>query len=141
MKRGTIEHPKVAVLAMRLNLHLLTTIGLLEALWHWTARFCPDGGIGRYTDDAIVAGIHWDTSLGNPRRVIPALTSVNGESRFLDPCDECRLGVHDWHEHADEAVRKFLSRNGQLFWNGVDPAWRKPVETLSRHCRDKGKEK
>jgi len=23
-----------------------------------------------------------------------------------------------------------------LFWNGVDPAWRKPVETLSRHCRD-----
>ena len=113
---------------MRLNLPLLTTVGLLESLWHWTARYCPAGDIGKYSDEAILAGIHWEASLGDPSRVIPTMSSTKLEKRWLDPCKSCRLGVHDWHEHADEAVRKVLQRAGLKFWNGFDPFWRNAAE-------------
>ena len=49
MKRGTPDHPKVAKLASMIGLPipwaLPYTVGLLEMLWHFTAKFAPRGDI------------------------------------------------------------------------------------------------
>ena len=56
MKRGTINHPKTLMLAETLGVHHLTAVGILEALWHWTATYAPKGDIGRYPDAIIASG-------------------------------------------------------------------------------------
>ena len=47
MKRNTIDHPKTKALARALGLPLYSGVGVLEALWHWTARHAPAGDVGR----------------------------------------------------------------------------------------------
>ena len=51
MKRGTIDHPKTLQLASVLKIRLLEAVGLLESLWHWTAKYSPRGNIGQYPDE------------------------------------------------------------------------------------------
>ena len=76
--------------------------------WHFTAEFCPQGDIGRFSDARIEAGVHWTGKRG---RLVQALT----DARWLDQDSECRLLVHDWHEHADGVVKKRLERAGLSF--------------------------
>ncbi|HUA82651.1 MAG TPA: hypothetical protein VMB85_02255 [Bryobacteraceae bacterium] len=91
-----------------LKVGLATAVGYLELLWHFTAEFAPRGDIGKFDDDRIEAAMDWHGKRG---RLISALI----DSKWMDPHSECRLYVHDWSEHADEAVRKRLSRSGQEF--------------------------
>lgn len=114
MKRGTIDHPKTLMLADLLNIHLLTAAGLLEALWHWTASRTPRGDVGRYPNVIIARGCHWDGDAD-------AMVSAMVECGWLDECEAHRLVVHDWSEHADEAVKKKLARAGDAFADGVEP--------------------
>ena len=107
MKRGTIDHPKTLQLAAVLKIRLLEAVGLLESLWHWTAKYSPRGNIGQYPDEFIAHGIHWQ-GRGD---VIDALI----QCRWLDRSAEHRLVVHDWHEHADESTKKSMLRRGLLF--------------------------
>ena len=108
MKRGTPRHPKVAQLRTVLKVGLATAVGYLELLWHFTAEFAPRGDIGKFDDDRIEAAMDWHGKRG---RLISALI----DSKWIDHHAECRLCVHDWSEHADEAVRKRLSRSDQEF--------------------------
>jgi hypothetical protein len=108
MKRGTPRHPKVAQLRKLLKVGSATAVGYLELLWHFTAEFAPRGDIGRFHDDRIEAAMDWH---GKPGRLVSALI----DSKWIDLHSECRLCVHDWSEHADEAVRKRLSRSSQEF--------------------------
>jgi len=103
MKRGTPRHPKIAHLCELLRVKLPTAVGYLELLWHFTAEFAPQGDIGRFADQRIEAAISWPGSPGN-------LASALVEAGWLDRNEEHRLVVHDWHDHADDAVRKRLSR-------------------------------
>ena len=107
MKRGTIEHPKTLQLASVLNIRLLEAVGLLESLWHWTAKYSPRGDIGQYPDEFIAHGIHWQGKAD----VIAALI----QCRWIDRHSEHRLIVHDWHEHADESTKKAMFRKGLRF--------------------------
>lgn len=102
MKRGTPDHPKTLGLMRRLSCSRFEAIGILETLWHWTARFAPRGDIGRWTDVQIEAGLGWS----GPEGLIPALL----ESRWLDSDQTHRLIVHDWAQHADDATKKVLHR-------------------------------
>lgn len=108
MKRGTPRHPKVAHLRQILKVGLATAVGYLELLWHFAAEFAPRGDVGRYDDLRIEAALDWH---GKPGRLVSALI----ESGWIDRHSECRLCVHDWADHADDAVRKRLSRLGQQF--------------------------
>lgn len=118
MKRGTPDHPKTAALAQALDVHRLTAIGLLEQLWHWTARYAPRGDIGRWPAQTIAQGLYWD---GEPEKLERALI----DSGWLDEDPEHRLLVHDWAQHADDAVKKSLARHKMDF------------ATVSRRRRDR----
>ncbi len=121
MKRGTPRHPKIAHLRQLLKVGLAAAVGYLELLWHFTAEFAPKGDVGRFSDERIEGAMDWH---GKSGRLVAALT----ESGWLDHHSECRLCVHDWAHHADEAVKKRLSRLGLKF---VEVGAR-----VTEHCPD-----
>ncbi len=108
MKRGTPDHPKLRGLARMLGLETWGAVGILESLWHFTARFAPRGDIGRYSDEDIALGIDYR---GRVDELMCALTQL----RWIDACAVNRYVVHDWAEHADESVKKLILRNGWEF--------------------------
>ncbi len=74
-------------------------VGILEALWHFTATQAPRGDIGRWSDDQIASAIGWE---GTSDYLITALV----ESRWIDKSEEFRLLVHDWVDHSDQTVKR-----------------------------------
>jgi hypothetical protein len=108
MKRGTPRHPKVAHLRQLLKIGLAPAVGYLELLWHFASEFAPQGDVGRFADERIEAALHWQ---GRTGKLVSALV----ESGWLDHHPGCRLCVHDWGDHCDDAVRKRLSRAGLSF--------------------------
>lgn len=114
MKRNTPDHPKMKSLAKKLGIPKYAAVGIMESLWNFTADYCPDGGIGRYTDDQIAESIGWD---GSSLELISALA----EARWLDQAGEFRLVIHDWPEHADDNVHAKLARGLRTFADGTLP--------------------
>jgi hypothetical protein len=118
MKQGTTEHPKFAAFCLRLGFEQWEGHGLLDSMWHFTARFAPQGDIGRWPDDAIAKGIGYGRPKPAWNEVIQALI---GE-RWLDPvAPPVRLLVHDWSQHAEERVRLLLARAHLFFADGKPP--------------------
>lgn len=111
MKRGGPEHPKVRALAERLNIHRMHAVGMLEVLWHATARHHPQGNIGKWPDTFIATAVEWE---GDPTALVNALVDCG----LFDRHPEHRLLVHDWHEHADDSTKKALTRSGRPFLSG-----------------------
>lgn len=101
MKRGTIDHPKLLNLCALLNLRRYEAVGLLESIWHFTAKFVPQGDIGKYSNNAIAKAIDWNKS---PDRLIEALC----ETGWLDQDASHRLLVHDWSDHMDQTTKRVL---------------------------------
>lgn len=111
MKRGTPRHPKIYDLLQALDLPVRSravVIGYLELLWHFTAEFAPQGDIGKFSDDRLEGAMDWGGKRG---KLIEALTT----SKWCDVSSRHRLLVHDWHEHADDSVKKKLVRAGLSF--------------------------
>lgn len=108
MKRGTPDHPKMKALVRALQIPQPHAVGLMENLWHWCARFCPQGDIGKWSNQDIAAGAFWD---GDPDVFVDALVSC----RWLDMSRHVRLSIHDWEDHCDEAVKKYLKRKELKF--------------------------
>jgi hypothetical protein len=106
--RAVPDHPKFADLKSKLGLPKGASLGWLEALWHFTGRFTPQGNIGKYTDQAIEAWVEWD---GAPGELVAALI----ETGWLDKDCDHRILVHDWREHADKATKNALSRANLTF--------------------------
>lgn len=104
-------------LCQRLSIPQYAAVGLLESLWHLTAKEAPQGDIGKLSNEDIALGLEWD---GDPEKLVASLIS----SKWIDESEKHRLVVHDWHEHADEAVKKKLIRKSLQFLS---------VSPLSRH--------
>jgi hypothetical protein len=117
MKRGTIDHPKTRHLCTLLNIIRPTAVGILECLWHWTAMYAPQGDIGKHSDDAIEEACFWPSTKRGKGKLLAALIAAG----WVDKDPGHRLIVHDWDEHADEAVKKRLTRAGIDFVTGKDP--------------------
>lgn len=112
MKRSGVDHPKIILLSQLLHIEIWGAVGVLELVWNFTGKFAPQGDIGKYSDEQIAEAVHWRVRSGS--RGVPTgvrLRSALVQAGFLDTCDCHRLVVHDWPDHADEAVRKFLSRH------------------------------
>src|SRR5690348_9760858 len=103
MKREAITHTKMKRLCRRLDLPLWQAVGLLESIWHLTAREAPRGDIGKLSDEDITLGIDYR---GDESKLIDALIG----SGWLDRDPVGRLAVHDWADHADDAVHMRLAR-------------------------------
>ena len=121
MKRGACEHPKVYDLMARLKKRRPEVLGYLELLWQFAAKFAPQGNIGRFPDDRIEAACDWTGRRG-------ALIDALVQAGWLQLDSSYRILVHDWHEHADNTVRKRLQRDRLTFFQ--------PTETTSRQCPD-----
>lgn len=106
MKNGTTELLKFVKLQRRLGESRRGIIGLLEGLWLATARNCPSGDIGRFTNEEIAIMVDWS---GDPDELVSVLV----ECRWLDACDTHRLVVHDWHEHCPQYVKGNIKKYGR----------------------------
>ena len=117
MKRGTPDHWKMRELARLLNLParfgIATANGIMERLWHYTAKFHPRGDIGASPDWAIADACGWSCGtrtdrLGQDSDKLAAFIDALVVARWLDRDKVCRLLVHDWADHADSSVKKWL---------------------------------
>ena len=102
MKRTTDGHPKLLELMDRLGLRRWEAFGLLECLWHFTAKFTPIGNIGKFSDETIARSLDWDRT--SPADLISALVDVG----WLDPC-EPGFVEEDSEEQSGRALRDFSS--------------------------------
>ena len=114
MKREAINHTKMKRLCRRLNIHAWQAVGLLESLWHLTARETPRGDIGKLSDDDIAIGIDYH---GDAVDMLAALV----DCRWLDVHPDHRLLVHHWPDHCDDSVNMKLARAKQFFADGSAP--------------------
>jgi hypothetical protein len=114
MKRGTPDHPKMLALASALDIPIHQAVGLLEMLWHFTARYAPIGDIGKWSDSVIANRLDWRE---DQSRLIQAFVATG----WLEKNDKSRLVIHGWSEHSDDAVDKYLNDKGLLYWNGDKP--------------------
>ena len=95
-------------LAYRLSLPRHAAVGLMEMLWHFTARYTPQGDIGKYSDAAIAEELDWRAS---PEMLIRSLML----SGWLEEHSAYRLIVHDWPDHSDQTVSRYLKNHGLEF--------------------------
>jgi hypothetical protein len=106
--RAVPDHPKFAHLKALLGLGKGATLGYLEAVWHFTGRFTPQGDIGKYSDSQIENWVEWPGEAGE-------LIAAMVEAKWIDRDDVHRLLVHDWHQHADKATKNALGRAEKKF--------------------------
>ena len=144
MKRGTPDHPKTLDLAEAIQKFLAAsgtdlpfeivqsyTCGMLERLWHFTARYAPSGLVATHSAQRIARAIGWTHDADWLLRTMT-------DGRFYDDIEGVGLVVHDWHIHSDDAADKWLWDKGLTYANGSKPRrGSKQVATKSRRRRDK----
>lgn len=120
-KRGVGDHPKTLELAEQLGIPVCYAVGVLELFWHWVAKQKPHGDLSEVKPAAIAHGIRFP---GTGIELVEALTVAG----FIDRSGE-RVLVHDWSEHADNAVHAYLKKRNEKFADGRPPfARNRPVE-------------
>lgn len=120
MKKGGPSHPKVLGIANVLGIHRLHALGLLEQMFHWVYEYCPGGDIGKWSNQVIADGIHWD---GDSDKLIDVLVDLG----WIDRCANHRLVIHDWAEHAPNWIHSLVSRD-ELQFASLEPI--SPIEGL-----------
>jgi len=139
VKVGTPEHPKTLMLAASLEFSKKEVTGLLELLWHFTARYAPQGNIGKFPAAMIAGAV--DYTEGSPERLMEALH----ECGWLDTHAEHGFLVHDWRDHCPDRTDKWLLDNDLIYADGQptkrttkgNGKSRDPVATKSRQSRTK----
>jgi hypothetical protein len=90
-------------LAEELGIPIYAAHGIMEMLWHYAGDYAMNGDIGKLPDVQIARGVGWG---GDPGALIEALVKVH----WIDRHPVYRLIIHDWNHHAQEWVKKKLSR-------------------------------
>lgn len=120
-KRGVGDHPKTLELAEQLGIPVCYAVGVLELFWHWVAKQKPHGDLTEVKPAAIAHGIRFP---GTGIELVDALVVAG----FIDRTGD-RVMVHDWSEHADNAVHAYLKKRKERFADGRAPFSRnRPVE-------------
>lgn len=102
-------------LAAVLDVQRWGAVGILESLWHFAQEYAQAGDVGRHADEAIARAIGWTDN---------AATLISGLAAggWLDRCICHRLRVHDWPQHADQTVQRWLASRTQSFLACYDDA-------------------
>jgi hypothetical protein len=114
MKREAFNHGKMKQLCRRLDIPLWQAVGLLESIWNLTAKECPRGDIGRLSDEYICLAMDYR---GDETVLMEGLI----HARWIDRQETARLVIHDWYDHADDAVHRKLARAHLFFVTGEAP--------------------
>lgn len=107
MKRGTSDHPKVWYLCELLHCRRASALGYLTLLWEFAGKYARDGNIGRYSDKRIEAACDWPPPGGKTGELVNALLTAG----WLDLHPTLGLAIHDWGDHCEQAILKWLHRN------------------------------
>jgi hypothetical protein len=130
---GTLTHRKTRRLAAKLHIDLSHALGIIEAMLHVAAGQLPypDGGIGRMSNQDIADEMF--VRRINAEKLINAMLFAGQ----LEPNENCRLYIHDFHEHCWDSIDVHLARNVVLYANGRRPRMtklrkeeREPLEAL-----------
>ena len=105
MKRGTTDHPKFHRFRKVLGCSWVEAVGILEGIWMMAGRHCPQGNVGKFSDQEIADYLHWSKSAG---KLISALLAAG----WLDQDSQHRLVIHDWVDHLDQSVDRILRNKG-----------------------------
>jgi hypothetical protein len=99
---------------------MYAAVGLLECLWQLTTREAPRGDIGKLTNEDIAIFLGWQ---GDEAQLIRELISCGwiDECAHNDPHCAHSMRIHDWAEHADDAVHMALARKVEFFADGTIP--------------------
>jgi hypothetical protein len=116
MKNDTPRHPKMTRLAQILRIEQAHAVGIMECIWHWAADFVQRGNIGKYSNTEIA-----EASMGWTDRSPDELVDAMVEAGWLDTSETYRLLIHDWPDHADEFVHRWLIRRRLFFADGTTP--------------------
>jgi hypothetical protein len=84
MHRGLLNHPRMRDLAERLDSPLHDAVGIVEMLFHYSSSYCPNGAIGKFSDDDLAHAVGWRKS---PSLLVGHLV----ESRWIEFHAEKRL--------------------------------------------------
>lgn len=114
MKDGAPNHEKMHKLAEALDIKWPHAVGIMELLWHFTSKYCPQGDIGKSTDKHLAKVVGWH---GKPSTLVSGLLTAG----FVDPCEGARLVVHDFPQHCNDSVHTALYRAGKCFADGTKP--------------------
>ncbi len=108
MKKGGPSHPKTLALAHALGVPRVYALGILEQLFHWAYEYCPRGDIGKWPNPVIAGAVEWTKDVD---------ILINGliSSGWLDKCQNNRLIIHDWKDHAPTWLKGALGRKGETF--------------------------
>jgi hypothetical protein len=116
MKRHALNHTKMDLLMRYLDVPRYVAVGILESLWHLTSKEAPCGDIGKLSNERIAIGIEWRGAKNRDAkseadRLVRALVDAG----WIEVSSKWRLVIHDWQEHADDSVKKYVKRNGLQF--------------------------
>jgi hypothetical protein len=114
MKREAIGCSKMKRLCRYLDIPQWQAVGILESIWFVTARETPAGNIGKLSDEDIALAIDYRA---DETKLIEALV----KSGWLDRHPIFRLIIHDWWDHADDAVHMRMARGKRYFACGSSP--------------------
>jgi DNA replication protein DnaC len=82
-----------------LEIRQYEAVGLVESLIQMALDYVPDtADVGRYPDADIAQYLDWP---GDPVELIHAFVKAG----WLDACDDQRLVVHDWRDHAPSYLK------------------------------------
>jgi len=113
-KRGTLDHQKTFELATALGIPECYALGVLDGLWEWTAKYRPHGDLAGVSPAFVARAIHYP---GDGEQLFQILIKV----RYLDKLSSGQLLIHDWPEHAENSVHKYLKDHGEVFADGTPP--------------------
>ncbi len=133
MKASTPELLKFQKLMRRLKETRRGVIGLLEGLWLATAKNCPQGDIGRFSNEDIAIMVDWE---GDADELVAALI----ECRWLDMCTEHRLLVHDWEDHCPTYIKGNLKKSEREILTPTSVGQDAPKEPPKEPPKDAPKE-
>jgi hypothetical protein len=74
-------------------------------LWQATAKNCPLGDLGKFSNEEIAIMCDWE---GDSDELVVSLF----ETGWIDLHEEHRLVVHDWHKHAPKFIKGVAARSG-----------------------------
>lgn len=121
-KRGTMDSTKNEMLAATLGVGKGLSFGCLTSIWQRIAKDYPTGRLTRNALITILKTTGWDKMI-EPDKFITAAS--HPEHQWLDPLEDGSFYIHDWHEHADDAVHATLYRSVRTFGNGSRPKAKK----------------
>lgn len=108
MKMTCPQSMKFMKLKRRLRVPHWQVVGLLESLWLFTQMNAPAGDVGRFSNEDIAAGLEWDSDADE-------MIGMLIDCGFLDECEDNRLIVHDWEEHAPTYLKGAMAKNKRQF--------------------------